>query len=68
MAPTNNMIMVIKEKAWRWKLELRGNLGELEILTGKLYLDDLRDAVKTWEAELSNDGKGLAWVATVVGV
>ena len=47
MEPTDNMIKVVMERAWRWKLELSGNLGELEILTGKLYLNDLRDAVKS---------------------
>ncbi len=41
-------IKVIKQKAWRWKLELKGNLGEVEVLTGKIYLDDLTQAVRDW--------------------
>lgn len=65
---TSFTIKVIKQKAWRWKLELKGNTGEVEVLTGKIYLDDLTQAVRDWTKELSNDDQGLTWVATIVGV
>lgn len=68
MDATNTLITVVKDRAWRWKLELYGSSGEMEVITGKIYLDDLRLVVKSWEEELSPDGAGLSWVATVVGV
>lgn len=68
LAPTDAMITCIKQRAWRWKLELFGISGQLEVLTGKIYLNDLQEGVKQWESELAPDGSGIEWVATVVGV
>jgi len=68
LAPTDDMITCVKQRAWRWKLEITGSYGDMDIITGKIYLNDLQEGVKKWESELSPDGSGIEWVATVVGV
>lgn len=68
LAPTDAMITCIKQRAWKWRLEIIGNLGDMDVITGKIYLNDLQEAVKKWESELAPDGSGIEWVATVVGV
>lgn len=68
VSPTDSMITCIKQRAWRWKLDITGSEGHIEVLTGKIYLNDLQEGVKQWEAELAPDGSGIDWVATVVGV